>query len=130
MQRNAEAHLKAQIYDLALQDYEDEKLLKNPYRQPISKVTYESLIEAEAIIKKLDRQFRKLTKFHSRKYVDHVNHERREKRMLERSKQRWDGAYTLFSGNLNEEELKYRDYFETDQENYREDERVEEVFAS
>jgi hypothetical protein len=47
--------------------------------------------------------------------------------MLERSGKRWDGAYTLFSNDLTEEEQRYRDYFETDQQNYREDERLEEV---
>jgi hypothetical protein len=46
-------------------------------RFPISKVDYENLIEAEAAIKKLDRNFRKVAKFESRKYVDPINHERR-----------------------------------------------------
>lgn len=41
--------------------------------------------------------------------------------MLERANKRWDGAYTLYSGNLTEEEQKYRDYFETDLEKNRED---------
>lgn len=67
-----------------------------------------------------------MAKFDSRKYVDPENHERRERRMQEREKQRWDGAYTLYSGSLTEEEQKYRDYFETDLDNFKEDERVEE----
>lgn len=46
--------------------------------------------------------------------------------MLERIQRRWDSAYTVFTGELTEEEQRYRDYFETDLENYREDERVEE----
>lgn len=46
--------------------------------------------------------------------------------MLERSKKRWDGAYTIFSGTLNEEQQRYRDYFETDLEQNREDEILEE----
>lgn len=58
------------------------------------------MIEAEAAIKKLDRNFRKVVKFESRKYVDTVNHERREKRMLERAKKRWDGSYTIYTGEL------------------------------
>jgi len=45
--------------------------------------------------------------------------------MLERSKKRWDGAYTLYTGTLTEEEQRYRDYFETDLEQNREDERLE-----
>lgn len=46
--------------------------------------------------------------------------------MLERSKNRWDGAYTIFTGTLSEEEQRYRDYFETDLEQNREDELLEE----
>jgi hypothetical protein len=34
-------------------------------------VTYENLVQAEVIIRKLDRQFRKLTKFHSRYFFTH-----------------------------------------------------------
>ena len=83
-------------------------------------------MEAEAIIKKLDRSFRQVAKFESRKYVDPVNHERREARMQERARLRWDNAYTVFSGCLTEEEQKYRDYFETDLQQNREDERLEE----
>jgi hypothetical protein len=47
--------------------------------------------------------------------------------MLERANKRWDNAYTVYSDDLTEEEQRYRDYFETDLQNYREDERVEEV---
>lgn len=47
--------------------------------------------------------------------------------MLERANKRWDNAYTVYSDELTEEEQRYRDYFETDLQNYREDERVEEV---
>lgn len=65
-----------------------------------------------------------------RKYIDPVNHSRRERRMLERANKRWDNAYTIFSDDLTEEEQRYRDYFETDLQNYREDERVEEVNSS
>ena len=59
--------------------------------------------------------------------MDPINHDRREKRMLNRANKRWDNAYTVFSDDLTEEEQRYRDYFETDLQNYREDERVEEV---
>jgi len=47
--------------------------------------------------------------------------------MLDRANKRWDNSYTVFSDDLTEEEQRYRDYFETDLQNYREDERVEEV---
>ncbi len=46
--------------------------------------------------------------------------------MLERSRNRWDGNYTIFSGTLTEEQQRYRDYFETDLEKNNEDERLEE----
>ena len=46
--------------------------------------------------------------------------------MLERANKRWNGAFTVFSGNLTEEEQRYRDYFETDLDQEREDERLEE----
>jgi hypothetical protein len=44
--------------------------------------------------------------------------------MNDRALKRWDNSYTVFTGELTETEQKYRDYFETDLENYREDERV------
>ena len=45
-------------------------------------------------------------------------------RMLEKANKRWDNSYTIFSDDLTEEEQRYRDYFETDIQSYREDERV------
>jgi len=126
MQRKAESDMKARVYTMAMEDYEKEKIMNSKWREPLSKTTYENLINAEVVIRKLDRQFRQLTKFHSRKYVDPQNHARREKRMLDRANKRWDNSYTVFSDDLTEEEQRYRDYFETDLQNYREDERVEE----
>jgi hypothetical protein len=61
--------------------------------------------------------------------MDPQNHTRREKRMLDRANKRWDNSYTVFSDDLTEEEQRYRDYFETDLQNYREDERLEEVLS-
>lgn len=49
--------------------------------------------------------------------------------MQERASKRWDNAYTVYSNDLSEEQQKYRDYFETDLQNYREDERLEEVLV-
>lgn len=66
IQRKAETDLKAKIYVLAMEDYEKEKLAASPWREPLGKLDYENLIQAEVIIRKLDRKFRKLTKFHSR----------------------------------------------------------------
>lgn len=69
--------MKAKIYTTALEDLEKEQFLNANTRYPITKVDYENLIEAEAAIKKLDRNFRKVVKFESRKFVDPINHERR-----------------------------------------------------
>lgn len=124
MQRKAESDLKARVYLMAMEDYEKDKLMNSVWREPLGKQDYENLINAEVILKKLDRKFRKLTKFHSRAYVDPVNHQRRERRMLEKANKRWDNSYTIFSDDLTEEEQRYRDYFETDIQSYREDERV------
>lgn len=62
----------------------------------------------------MDRLFDKVLKFNTRRFTDPANHERRENRMLERSKERWESNYTFFVGDLTEEELKYREYYETD----------------
>lgn len=126
IQRQSEGELKARIYMMAMEDYQNAQIKNSPYREPISKNTYQNLIEAEAIIKKLDRSFRQVLKFESRKYVDPINHARREGRMQERARLRWDNAYTVFSGTLTEEEQKYRDYFQTDLQQNKEDERLEE----
>lgn len=66
-----------------------------------------------------------MEKFSARKFIDPENHERREKRMLDRKRQRWTENYTYFFGGLTEEEQQYRDYFETDIENDPEDDVVE-----
>jgi hypothetical protein len=49
-----------------MEDYEKDKLLNSVWREPLGKQDYENLINAEVILRKLDRKFRKLTKFHSR----------------------------------------------------------------
>jgi hypothetical protein len=66
MQRKAESDLKARVYMLAMEDYEKDKLINSVWREPLGKQDYENLINAEVILRKLDRKFRKLTKFHSR----------------------------------------------------------------
>lgn len=55
-----------------MEDYEKEKLANSPWREPLGKQDYENLIQAEVIIKKLDRKFRQLTKFHSRYSPPHA----------------------------------------------------------
>ena len=93
---------------------------------PYGKDLYETWWNIEKSIKKFDRIFNKVEKFDARKFVDPENHERREKRMLERKGQRWTENYTYFFGGLTEEEQMYRDYFETDVERDPEDDWVEE----
>ena len=66
MQRKAESDLKARVYLMAMEDYEKDKLMNSVWREPLGKQDYENLINAEVILRKLDRKFRKLTKFHSR----------------------------------------------------------------
>ncbi len=79
----------------------------------------------EKSIKKFDRIFNKVEKFSARKFVDPENHERREKRMMDRKRERWTENYTYFFGGLTEEEQMYRDYFQTDIEMDPEDDLVE-----
>jgi len=65
---------------------------------------YESWYQIEKSIMKFDRIFNKVEKFEARAMTDTLNHERREKRMLERKRERWVTHYTYFFGNLTEEE--------------------------
>lgn len=83
---------------------------------PYGKDLYETWYNIEKAIRKFDRTFNKVEKFHARKFADPDNHERRESRMLDRKRQRWAENYTYFFGGLTEEEQMYRDYFETDLE--------------
>lgn len=53
---------------------------------------------------KFDRIFNRVEKFNARAMTDVKNHERREKRMIERKNERWSKNYTYFFGNLTEEE--------------------------
>ena len=46
--------------------------------------------------------------------------------MRERAQDRWSTNYTFFLGGLSEEEIKYRDYFETDLEKMPENDILQE----
>jgi hypothetical protein len=92
----------------------------------MNKVDYITLLEVEKTILRMDRILNKADKFNARRFTDPANHERREARMEERAKKRWDNNYTFYFGGLTEEEQKYRDYFETDLEKFPEDEKIEE----
>lgn len=95
------------------------------FKVPYGRAEYETWVNIEKSIKKFDRLFNRVEKFEARKFSDPDNYERREKRMLERKRQRWTENYTYFFGGLTEEEQQYRDYFETDLENDPEDAFVE-----
>lgn len=71
---------------------------------PYGKDLYETWHKIEMSIRKFDRIFNRVEKYQSRKFVDPENHERREKRMLERKRERWTENYTYFFGGLTEEE--------------------------
>ena len=93
---------------------------------PYGRDLYETWYEIEKSIAKFDRLFNKVEKFNARKLSsDRETHERRERRMTDRSRVRTQDNFAFFTGNLTEEEQKYRDYFETDLENDPEDEFIE-----
>lgn len=75
---------------------------------------------------RFDRIFNKVEKFDARAMTDPVNHERRERRMLDRKRERWISNYTYFFGDLTEEEQQYRDYFQTELEADPEDDFIDE----
>ena len=88
---------------------------------------YETWYKIELAINKFDRIFNRVERFQARKFNDPENHERREKRMQDRMKQRWTENFTYFLGDMTEEEQQYRDYFQTDIELDPEDEFLEEI---
>jgi hypothetical protein len=94
---------------------------------PYGKDLYETWFKIEKSIRKFDRIFNKVEKFHSRKFIDPENHQRREQRMLDRKRFRWTENYAYFFGGLTEEEQQYRDYFETDIEEDPENDKVDEI---
>lgn len=94
---------------------------------PINKVDYETLIEAEKSILKLNRLMNRSLKFYNRKYVDPENHQRREARMRQRAIER-SNSYLVSDFKINEDQLQYEDYFETDLEKYPDNEAIEELY--
>jgi len=108
---------KSQVYDFSLKILDESQRAQTPaVKRPISVNDYENLHEAEQSVERLERIFKRVTRFHSRQFLDVANHDRREK-MKERSDKRVRDSYTVYIGQTTEEELKYRDYFETDLEN-------------
>jgi hypothetical protein len=93
---------------------------------PFGKDLYETWWKIEKSIRRFDRIFNKVEKFDSRKFVDPENHDRREKRMLEKKRERQTLHFTYFLGGLTEEEQMYRDYYESDIEADPEDDVLDE----
>jgi len=95
---------------------------------PFARDMYETWYNIEKSIMKFDRIFNKVEKFEARAMTDPLNHERREQRMLDGKRTRWNKNYTFFFGNLTEEEQQYRDYFKSELEVDPEDDFIDEKF--
>jgi len=129
MEKMKEAHEKVYAFHQAY-TLVDEQMKKQHFRMkiPFGKDLYESWFQIEKSIKKFDRIFNKVEKFEARAMTDPINHERREKRMLDKKRERWTENFTYFFGNLTEEEQMYRDYFESELEFDPEDDYIDEKF--
>jgi len=129
LERVKEAHEKLVAMHEAFREVDKQMAgQKLSYRVPFGRDLYETWYNIELSIRKFDRLFNKVEKFEARKFSDPDNHERREKRMLERKRERWVENYTYFFGSLTEEEQMYRDYFQTDIEMDPEDTHADEQF--
>lgn len=105
MERMKEAHEKMYAFAKAYQVVDDQfKALTYQQKIPLGRDMYETWHGIEKSIHKFDRIFNKVEKFDARAMTDPINHERREKRMNERKRERWVKNYTYFFGNLTEEE--------------------------
>ena len=104
------------------------KALTYQQKVPYGRDLYETWFEIEKSIRRFDRIFNKVEKFDTRAMTDPANHERREKRLLARKRDRWVSNYTFFFGDLTEEEQQYRDYFETELEGEPEDDWMDEKY--
>ena len=94
------------------------KLLRNKERDTVMmpRDTYETWIQVEKSILRFDREFNRYEKFAGRALFDAENHDRRERRMLEKKSKREEENYTFYFNGLNEEEQMYRDYYASDLE--------------
>jgi hypothetical protein len=84
----------------------------------MQKDVFETWLKIEKEILRFDRVYNRFEKFEGRKLFDPLNHDRRERRMLERQSERLNENYTFYSGGLTEKEQMYRDYYETDLEDF------------
>jgi len=81
-----------------------------------SKEVYENVVNAQIALNEFDRHFKNVQRFNIRAMLDPANHERREARMLERAKERTQDMHTVYLNDVTENELRFRDYFESDSE--------------
>jgi len=93
----------------------------------IPKDIYETWYEVERAIQNFDRVFNRHEKLAGRSLIDPENHERRERRMNERKEARQKDNYTYFFGNLTEQEQQYRDYYESDVEETKDYELLNQI---
>lgn len=107
------------------------KLIRNAQKDTLTmpRDVYETWYQVEKAIMKFDRIFNRYEKFHGRALFDPENHERRERRMLEKQDIRDKENYTFYFNGLDKQEQMYRDYYETDLENdaYPESESLNEL---
>lgn len=104
-------------FNMVAQEIErQKKLLRTEEKdtQLMTRDTYETWYQVEKAILRFDREFNRNEKFTARALFDAENHERRERRMLERKDQREKENYAFYFGGLTAEEQMYRDYYETD----------------
>ena len=110
-----------QRYGTVVQEIQKQKnLLRLSDRDKllIPKDVFERWNEVERAILKFDRAYNRYEKFAGRAGFDPENHERRERRMNERKAKREQDNYTYYFGGLTEQEQVFRDYYETDIEEY------------
>lgn len=129
LERIQKAKTTAVVLNSAMRMVDQEYRANNPqeYTLPLSKLDYQTLINAELAIRKTDRIYKNLRKFHARQFLDIENHERREARMLAKHKERSIDSYSVYFGGLTNQEQMYRDYFETDIRENPEDEAALEI---
>jgi len=93
----------------------------------IAKDVYETWVKIEKDILYFDRLYNRYEKFEGRRMFDPDNHERREKRMLQRKHDRLEESYTFYNGGLTETEQMYRDYYESDLEEFPDNDYINEL---
>ena len=106
LEKFKEAHEKLYAMHTAYQEVERQVASHKIHLPvPYGRDLYETWFEIEKSILKFDRLFIKVEKFHARKFnSDRETHERRERRMTERSRERNVDNYAFFFGTMTEEE--------------------------